>query len=195
MLGLGSIGCVQSFQYVLINIEPIRPSDYSQFVFLALCVFDFDIPGVQLSVSNYEGIIREKNFNCACVRSTLYSLWPNALDNAQQRSTILRLTKLHSTNYKALDFTQQGGQTLSTFHSTCMSSRSANEGGVGGVTPPNNFNTRFQLQFDGDKSVPLWACMYRISVYNTLSCKQLCRCCDLFALTYFLGWTDLITGY
>ena len=44
MLGLGSIGYVQSFQYVLINIEPIRPSDYSQFVFLALCVFDFDIP-------------------------------------------------------------------------------------------------------------------------------------------------------
>ena len=69
-------------------------------------------------------------------------------------------------------------------------------GGVGGVShPPNNFNTRSQLQFDGDKSVPLWACMYRISVYNTLSCKQLCRCCDSFALTYFLGWTDLITGY
>ena len=44
MLGLGSIGYVQSFQYVLINIEPVRPSDYSQFVFLALCVFDFDIP-------------------------------------------------------------------------------------------------------------------------------------------------------
>ena len=33
MLGLGSIGYVQSSQYVLINIEPIRPSDYSQFVF------------------------------------------------------------------------------------------------------------------------------------------------------------------
>ena len=48
--------------------------------------------------------------------------------------------------------------------------RGANEGGVGGVTPPpNNFNTRSQLQFDGDESVPLWACMYRISVYNTLS--------------------------
>ena len=46
MLGLGSIGYVQSFQYVLINIEPIRPSDYSQFVFLALCVFDFDIPAL-----------------------------------------------------------------------------------------------------------------------------------------------------
>ena len=46
MLGLGSIGYVQSFQYVLINIEPVRPSDYSQFVFLALRVFDFDIPGV-----------------------------------------------------------------------------------------------------------------------------------------------------
>ena len=45
------------------------------------------------------------NSNCACVSST-----------------ILRLTKLHSTNYRALDFTQQGGQTLSTFHSTCMSS-------------------------------------------------------------------------
>ena len=48
-------------------------------------------------------------------------------------------------------------------------SRDANEGECGGVTPPNNFNTRSQLQFDGDKSVPLWACMYRISVYNTLS--------------------------
>ena len=46
MLGLGSIGYVQSFQYVLINIEPVRPSDYSQVVFLALCVFDFDIPAL-----------------------------------------------------------------------------------------------------------------------------------------------------
>ena len=52
---------------------------------------------------------------------------------------------------------------------TVRIARGANEGGVGGVTPPNNFNTRSQLQFDGDKSVPLWACMYRISVYNTLS--------------------------
>ena len=51
-----------------------------------------------------------------------YHVWPNALDNAQQRSTILRLTKLHSTKNRTLDFTQQGGQTLSTFHSTCMSS-------------------------------------------------------------------------
>ena len=44
--------------------------------------------------------MREENFNCACVRSTLYSLWPNALDNTRQRSTILRLAKnraLHST--------------------------------------------------------------------------------------------------
>ena len=41
-------------------------------------------------------------------------------------------------------------------------------GGVGVSHPPNNFNSRSQLQFDGDKSVPLWACMYRISVYNTL---------------------------
>ena len=48
MLGLGSIGYVQSFQYVLINIEPVRPSDYSQF-FLALCVFDFDIPALKYS--------------------------------------------------------------------------------------------------------------------------------------------------
>ena len=49
--------------------------------------------------------------------------------------------------------------------------RGANEGGVGGGVshPPNNFNTRSQLQFDGEKSVPLWACMYRISVCNTLS--------------------------
>ena len=48
--------------------------------------------------------------------------------------------------------------------------RGANEGGCGGVShPPNNFNTRSQLHFDGDKSVPLWACVYRISVYNTLS--------------------------
>ena len=52
--------------------------------------------------------------------------------------------------------------------------------GVWGVShPPNNFNTRSQLQFDGDKSVPLWACMHRISVYNTLRRKQLCRCCDI----------------
>jgi len=49
VLGLGSIGYVQSFQYVLINIEPVRPSDYSQFVFLALCVFDFDIPVLRCS--------------------------------------------------------------------------------------------------------------------------------------------------
>ena len=47
MLGLGSIGYVQSFQYVIINTEPVRPSDYSQFVFLALCVFDFDIPALE----------------------------------------------------------------------------------------------------------------------------------------------------
>ena len=53
MLGLGSIGYVQSFQYVLINIEPIRPSDYSQFVFLALCVFDFDIPALDGFVGLY----------------------------------------------------------------------------------------------------------------------------------------------
>ena len=45
------------------------------------------------------------NCNCTCVRST-----------------ILRLTKLHSTKDRALDFTHQGGQMLSTFHSTCMSS-------------------------------------------------------------------------
>ena len=56
MLGLGSIGYVQSFQYVLINIEPVRPSDYSQFVFLALCVFDLDINAVD-SVHNH-------NFYC-----------------------------------------------------------------------------------------------------------------------------------
>ncbi len=46
MLGLGSIGYVQSFQYVLINIESVRPSACSKFGFLALCVFDFDIPAL-----------------------------------------------------------------------------------------------------------------------------------------------------
>ena len=63
-------------------------------------------PLIQLSFSNYEGIMREENFNCRWVRSTLYSLWPNALDNARQRSTILRFTKLRSTKIRALDFTQ-----------------------------------------------------------------------------------------
>ena len=31
----------------------VRPSDYSQFVFLALCVFDFDIPGIGQSKSGF----------------------------------------------------------------------------------------------------------------------------------------------
>ena len=61
MLGLGSIGYVQSFQYVLINIEPVRPSDYSQFVFLALCVFDFDIPGLDCACLHSQGMV-EKAF-------------------------------------------------------------------------------------------------------------------------------------
>ena len=77
MLGLGSIGYVQSFQYVLINIEPVRPSDYSQFVFLALCVFDFDIPAlkyIELHVrfkicvyeSSYERQLRQRRSYLAC---------------------------------------------------------------------------------------------------------------------------------
>ena len=76
--------------------------------------------------------------------------------------------------------------------------RGANEGGVGGVTPPNNFNTRSQLQFDGEKLVPLWACMYRISVYNTLADSSSVGAVIYYskaALTYFLGRTDLLSGY
>ena len=67
----------------------------------------------------------------------------------------------------------------------------------GGVTPPpNNFNTRSQLQFDGDKSVPLWACMHRFLFITLLAESSSVGAVILFiALTYFLGRTDLISGY
>ena len=48
------------------------------------------------------------NSNCTCVRST-------TLENFALDQTSLDKNR-------ALDFTQQGGQTLSTFHTTCMSS-------------------------------------------------------------------------
>ena len=57
---------------------------------------------------------------CAHARLRLVG-WPNALDNIRQRSTFLTLMKLHSTKQYTLDFTRQGGQTLSTFHYTWMS--------------------------------------------------------------------------
>ena len=58
----------------------------------------------------------ENSCNCACVFSTLYS---GVAKRSRQYSTTLKnltLIKLHYTKQYTLDFTIQGGQTLSTFH-------------------------------------------------------------------------------